>query len=359
MTGKAAELGAILTSLPLEIDFFQEIERDLIETGLLTPSSGLWVNSVLQQLPSHITQEELRERLSAQRSWYIDQLANTSQLPRDVATGKADQTFESLLAGWRDPTTRRCTANGEIVDETGAPLRAMVGYLFGEVSKNCYLIHHPDEWIKLVTRSQLGDRCFDVDHRELPSRLEMMSELGWEKSLSGEQLMERWLQRFGATPFDYQRDIDDSALATMDPIPWHSVRGTNFFRGLALIDLAEAMLKRAFGANAVAVRVNAAGQGDFFQVHVDTQQVEVKAVKQFVRLAFYRRFGLTPAHDFVEPHSGGGAAGVRLKRFDDLNDLICALRGRAAEAHGEARPGAFNGGVAKKTDLQFEALQES
>ena len=79
------------------------------------------------------------------------------------------------------------------------------------------------------------------------------------------------------------------------------VEGTNFFRGLALIDLAEAMLKRAFGRNAVAVRVNAAGQGDFFQVHVDTQRASVHDVKEFVRKAFYQRFGLAPEQEFVEP----------------------------------------------------------
>lgn len=56
---------------------------------------------------------------------------------------------------------------------------------------------------------------------------------------------------------------------TGTPPEFHCLEGSNFFRGLALIDLAEAMLKRAFGREAVAVRVNAAGQGDYFQVHVD------------------------------------------------------------------------------------------
>ena len=62
------------------------------------------------------------------------------------------------------------------------------------------------------------------------------------------------------------------------------------------------MLKRAFGQDAIAVRVNAAGQGDFFQVHVDTQLAQVHEVEHFIRRAFYRRFGLTPDLEFFEPH---------------------------------------------------------
>ena len=73
-----------------------------------------------------------------------------------------------------------------------------------------------------------------------------------------------------ATPFDYNRDLEDALLSAGNLPAIHLIEGTNFFRGLALIDLAEAMLKRAFGNDAVAVRVNGAGQGDFFQVHVDT-----------------------------------------------------------------------------------------
>lgn len=85
------------------------------------------------------------------------------------------------------------------------------------------------------------------------------------------------------------------------------------------------MLKRAFGASAVAVRVNAAGQGDYFQVHIDTTQAAVDDVKAFVRSAVYRRFGLAPDPEFVETHPGGGAVGVRLARFSDLQALIHRL----------------------------------
>ena len=81
---------------------------------------------------------------------------------------QADRTFDALLAGWRDPTLRRTAAVGRVVQETGLPLRAIVGYLFAEVAKNFYLLHHPDQWIEFVTRSQWGDRCFDIAPERLP-----------------------------------------------------------------------------------------------------------------------------------------------------------------------------------------------
>jgi hypothetical protein len=214
------------------------------------------------------------------------------------------------------------------VEETGVPLRAMAAYLFGEVAKNFRLIHHPEEWIECVSRSQLGDRCFDIDPDRLPDRRQMLDGMHWEKPWSGAKLMEEWLDRHGATPFDYNRGLSDEALSADEPPELHLLEGTNFFRGLALIDLAEAMLKRAFGDDAVAVRINAAGQGDFFQVHVDTSRAVVEDVKEFIRIAFYRRFSLSPEQEFVETNPGGGAVGVRLARFDQLPELIRALGGR-------------------------------
>ena len=50
------------------------------------------------------------------------------------------------------------------------------------------------------------------------------------------------------------------------------------------------------------MRVNAAGQGDFFQVHIDTRQENTEKVKDFLRRAFYRLFDLRPQQEFVEPH---------------------------------------------------------
>ena len=85
------------------------------------------------------------------------------------------------------------------------------------------------------------------------------------------------------------------------------------------------MLKRAFGQDAVAVRVNAAGQGDFFQVHVDRRLADPSGVKRFLNFAFYRRFGLDPQPRFVEVHPGGGAVGIRLSRFDDLPQVMAEL----------------------------------
>jgi hypothetical protein len=326
MTGKAAEVAAILTRLPLDRDFFQEMETDLIESGTLAPKRLQWIHDILRQLPLCVSQHELHVRLQECRLWYAEQLRDVRKLSAGVAAETANQTIVSLLSGWHDPAFRRLGASGEIVEETGTPLRAMVAYLFAEVAKNCYLIHHPDDWIACVSCSQLGDRCFDIKPDVLPSREAMLGELPWEKGVAGPDLLERWLHHSQATPFDFNRGLLDDDLASDLPQPLHLATGTNFFRGLALIDLAEAMLKRAFGADAVAVRVNAAGQGDYFQVHVDTDIVDCEDIKHFIRQAFYRRFGLSPAQDFVEPHPGGGAVGIRLDRFQDLPRLIRKLR---------------------------------
>jgi hypothetical protein len=153
----------------------------------------------------------------------------------------------------------------------------------------------------------------------------MERELEWEQGVAGPERLNRWLRRYGATPFDYNRGLDDESLSPENPPEFYRLEGSNFFRGLALIDLAEAMLKRAFGGDAVAVRVNAAGQGDYFQLHVDLQKAGADDLKQFVRMAFYRRFGLSPVSDFVELHPGGGALGVRLNRYDSLPQLIGQL----------------------------------
>ena len=74
MTGKAAELAAVLTRLPLDVDYFQYLEPDFVQQGVLSPEKLNWVYEVLRQLPLAITQDELRERLRENRSWYIRQL---------------------------------------------------------------------------------------------------------------------------------------------------------------------------------------------------------------------------------------------------------------------------------------------
>lgn len=329
MTGKTAEIAAILRRLPLETDFFQVVAQDLIQRGELSDDLRRWVWSQLQSLPIRITQRALRTRLVEHRQWFIEQLMETHRLTAGQGAEQADVTFNALLAGWRDPTLRRTAAAGRAVQETGLPLRAIVGYLFAEVAKNCYLLHHRDQWIEFVSRSQWGDRCFDIAPERLPSLAAMEADLDWEKGVAGPERMLRWLTRFAATPFDYNRGLDDASLSNLDHAPpLHLVEGTNFFRGLALIDLAEAMLKRAFGNDHLAVRVNGAGQGDYFQVHIDTTAVRVEPVKRFLRLAFYRRFGLAPPQDFVEPHPGGAAVGVRLGRFDQVAELIRTLEMR-------------------------------
>jgi molybdopterin-guanine dinucleotide biosynthesis protein A len=316
MTGKAAELAAVLLRLPLDTDFFKAIEEDLVSDGALSRESRAWICSVLRQTPLLARQEELRQRVEANRAWYIEQVAETEGLEGPAAGQKAEATLASLFAGWRDP----------VLGEVGVPLRAMLAYLFGEVAKNFHLVHHPDEWIECVTLSQRGDRCLDIEPDSLPSRQAMEGELEWERGNGGPQLLELWLKRYGATPFDYNRGLDDQSLSPDEPAEFHRLEGSNFFRGLALIDLAEALLKRAFGREAVAVRVNAAGQGDYFQVHVDRHKASPDDVKRFIRAAFYRRFGLAPDPEFVELHPGGGAVGVRLCRYDALVQLTERLR---------------------------------
>lgn len=327
MTGKAAELGALLARQPLDVDFFMHIEEDLVADGLLDPGNRAWICSILRQVPLLISQEDLRRLVAEGRDWYIAQLVDVSRLDPQAAEHKVDAALASFFEGWRNPLLRRPSPSGEIMWESGVPLRAMVAYLFGETAKNFYLIHHTDEWIEYVTRSQRGDCCLEILPDRLPSREEMERELDWEQGLAGPQLMDRWLERHAAVPFDFNRGLDDESLSAQNPPEFHRLEGSNFFRGLALIDLAEAMLKRAFGADAVAVRVNAAGQGDYFQVHVDTHKASVGEVERFIRMAFYRRFGLSPDPEFVTIHPGGGAAGVRLSRYDALPQLIQRLRG--------------------------------
>jgi len=326
LTGKAADICAILTRLPVETDFFKIIEDDLVSDGKLDPDHRAWVSSTLLQIPLLVKQSELREMLNEHLDWYTEQLLETNPFDLSTAKHKAEATFTGLLAGWRDPILRRFTC-GSVIREEGIPLRAMLAYLFGEVTKNFHLIHHPVEWIEGITWSQRGDRCVDLDPSQLPTREEMERRQSWENGFEGPELMEQWLIHSGGVPFDYNQGLDDESLSPAHPPEFHKLTGSNFFRGLALIDLAEAMLKRAFGQDAVAVRVNAAGQGDFFQVHVDTHKTEVHAVKQFLSKAFYRRFGLSPSPEFVEIHPGGGALGVRLSRYDLLT-RVCHHLGK-------------------------------
>jgi len=329
LTGKAAEMAAILTRLPLGTDFFPPLEAELVETGELGKERCREVCEILLRIPLLVTREVLRETMLSNRQWHIEQLMEVEHVEANEAANQTDALLDSLVSGWRDPLLRRGLEDGRVVEETGVPLRAMVAYLFGEVAKNFYLVHHPECWIEMVTRSQGGDRCFVIDPERLPSAEAMEEPVPWEEGLSGCQRLDAWLEKTGAVPMDFNRGLDDDSLSACPPL--RLFEGGSFFRGLALLDLAEAMLKRAFGVGNVAVRVNGAGQGDFFQVHIDTTQVEVDRVKDFLRRAFYRRFDLSPSSEFVELHPGGGAVGMRLNRFDSLPKLIDALRGRVAE----------------------------
>ena len=326
MTGKAAEIAAILVRLPVETDFFKHIEEDLVSDGELDKENRKWICSILMQLPLLINQQYLRQKVFSNRDWYEGQLMEVSRLDQVAASQKADATLKSLFDGWCDPVLKRTEPSGRVVEETGVPLRAMVAYLFGEVAKNFYLIHHPDQWIEYISISQCGDCSVEINPDSLPSKTEMEGNTDWEKGITGPQLLNLWLERFDATPFDYNRGLDNETLSNESPPELHHLEGSNFFRGLALIDLAGAMLKKAFGSDAVAIRVNAAGQGDYFQVHIDTQKADPSDVKQFIRSAFYHRFDLIPDQEFVEVHSGGGAVGLRLHRYDSLPQLVHRLK---------------------------------
>ena len=326
MTGKAAEIAAILVKLQVDTDFFKFIEEDLIADGLLSYENKKWICELLLHLPLKISQAELRELVLNSREWYVNQLIDISHLDPESAGKKADITLNALFDGWHEPVMKRTNADGLMTEETGVPLRAMVAYLFGEVAKNFYLIHNQDEWIEYVSLSQRGDCSFEIDPLKLPPAEELEVIAAWEKGIDGPALLGEWLRKAEATPFDYNRGLYDEDLSGEILPDFHRLEGSGFFRGLALIDLAEAMLKRRFGHSAVAVRVNAAGQGDYFQVHIDSHKANPEKVKDFIRKAFYKRFGINPDPDFVEIHTGGGAAGVKLNRFDNLPLLLDSLR---------------------------------
>lgn len=320
LTGKSAEICALLTRVPLTQDYFQEIEEELTTDGYLSAAKLRWVIDVLKNAPLLIRREELISRIQEQRDWYAQQVADLEEIDLSAAQRIADQTIAALFDGWREPTLQRTNRDGETVTETGIPLRAILAYLFGEVTKNFYLIRHPEQWTDYVSRSQRGDRCFDIDYNALPDRAEMMQQLNFERDATGSVRLDLWLKHFNARPVNFNAGLEDDQLDELDLL---TMEGSNFFRGLALIDLVEAMLARAFGERATALRVNAAGQGDFFQVHVDKDEVDPADVKEFLKSAFYDRFEITPPdRDFVELHSGGGATGIRLSRFDLLPRLI-------------------------------------
>lgn len=325
LTGKAAEIAAILCRLPANSDFFSPVEEDLVRDGRLGSAAEQFVRQTLRRLPLLISRDALRNQVAGNRDWWIDQVQSASAMSLASAQAQTDALFEALFSGWREPLLRRCGTDGSISEERGVPLRAMVAYLFVEVARNFQLLHHPERWIETVTRSQRGDCCFVIDPERLPSRAELMREQPMDLDPAGPDRLASWIRAAGAVPFDYNRGLDEASLADSSKFSLHTIEGGNFFRGLALIDLAEAMLKRAFGAEAIAVRVNAAGQGDYFQVHVDSHLAEVEEVKVFIQKAFYDRFGLSPNPAFVQPHPGGGALGVRLDRLDDLPALIARL----------------------------------
>lgn len=312
MTGKSALIASILTRLPEHTDFFKVIEEDLLKNGELSFDKKKWITNTLRQLPLFIRKEKLRQ-------------ITLQHLSRNEKT-KAEKDIDFLFSEWREPKLPLSVVKGKPQAVAGVPLRAVVAYLFAEVVRNFYLIHHQDKWISRVTLSQRGDCCYDIDPDILPEREQLEKELEWERDYSGPERMELWLKKFHARPFDFNQGIKDHELKTENPVDFLKITGGNFFRGLALIDLAEAMLKRAFGENAIAVRVNAAGQGDYFQLHYDKEKADSNSIKTFLDRAFYNRFNLMPERRFVEVHPGGGAAGTVINRADLIPQLIQQLK---------------------------------
>ncbi|MBQ6620513.1 MAG: NTP transferase domain-containing protein [Thermoguttaceae bacterium] len=324
LTGKAAELAAILLRQPLDVDLFDEIKDELLRRGELSEPTRRMVCDKLLKIPLLIGKAQLRERVASELPFFTDEIARCQELPFDQAEAKARRTIDSLFKGWRDPVFSYWE-NGAVIQRAGIPLRAMVAYLYAETAKNFYLIHHTDQWTKWVAASQRGDACFQIDPDTLPEAADLMVLQPFEQGAAGCERVDLWLEKFGARPFDFNAGIDDQSLKSQPAPRLRDLPGGNFFRGLAVVDLAEAFLRRAFGT-AVAVRVNAAGQGDFFQVHIDTGRVRVKDVERFLQKAYYQRFDIHPEIPFITVTPGGGAVGVRLDRLSHLPRLIEMLQ---------------------------------
>lgn len=331
LTGKAAAIAAILVDLPGHTDFFKVMEQDLLEDGKPSLTTRKWISKMLIKLPLLCDKDTLQQMVEKKTGTHIP--FNIPENMGHEAPDKKtlDKSVEYLFTGWRNPVIPASVTDGKVSFSEGVPLRAIVTYLFAEVIRNFYMIHHPGEWIRCVTQSQRGDCCFSIKQENLPSRQEMEQELPWEENLGGPERMEAWLKRYVSSAFDYNEGIRDVDLRDDLPVDFYRIQGGSFFRGLALIDLTEAMLKRAFGDHAVAVRVNAAGQGDYFQVHIDRKYADSEQVKSFINRAFYQRFGLQPARPFVELHSGSGASGTRINRADMLPSIIHHLRKKNGE----------------------------
>ena len=126
LTGKSAEMAALLLRLPLDQDFFQRIEPDLLALGQLGPESLRWVHDALASLPLLVAADDLRRQLQDARGWFIDQAMEIEKLSPASAAEKFDATLQSLFAGWRDPRLPRRGTDGVVRREVGVPLRAMV-----------------------------------------------------------------------------------------------------------------------------------------------------------------------------------------------------------------------------------------
>lgn len=257
-----------MSGCPWTPKLFKKIEDDPARTDL-GPDSRAWIADILLKVPLLIGAQELKERVFEAREWYRDQIMNVEK-PGAAAAEEGRIVHQlKLFDGWREPTLRRAVGTGQSLRRRAFPCGRYWPTCSGEMAKNFRLIRHPEEWMACVTASQRGDRCVELDFEGLPSRAK-----GGAGAGLGTQFRRLRTDEPLAQPLQRQAVRLQSRAgrrgAGLNPLPdFQRLAGSNFFRGLALIDLAEAMLKRAFGADAVATRVNAAGQGDFFQVHLD------------------------------------------------------------------------------------------
>ena len=248
MTGKAAEIAAILLRLPLNVDFFQLIADDLVADGCLHPERRLEVYRPCRGA-ALIGFEALRALVSSSGPGMPSSLGDTSSSMRR-APPEDGRHLAALFADWREPVLRRTLPDGRVVSERECPA-AMLAYLFGEVAKNLYLIH---------TRRR-GSRCLALAARRPllrdrpgPPRMRQCSPRStgkpvWKAGAAGGVAASLWRPpvRPPARPDDAtsMRDprlqaVESSALTRGDQMRFWE--GGSFFRGLALVDLAEAML---------------------------------------------------------------------------------------------------------------------
>ena len=121
LTGKAAEMAAILVRLPLDEDFFPHLETDLLHTGTLSPTTDRWVTGhAARPTPAHLTR---RLGTAPARQAEVADRRMARQAAHHHLRGRpqADATVSALMDGLREPLLRRPSALGGFELEAGVP----------------------------------------------------------------------------------------------------------------------------------------------------------------------------------------------------------------------------------------------